>query len=111
MAGEGGARRFSDSLEGRRVEAGPSELCALCAASGVNTLSEKYHDVQLEYCTFHYWLIHGGRGEDGYSLRDYTIASEKGGFRTSLPSLPDCERMLREEDGESTPEAVALPHI
>ena len=72
-------------------------FCALCAASGVTTLAERYKGTQLMYCTFHYWLIRGRVGPGGYSLEDY-VKSSKLTFTISLPSKTDCDGMQKEYD-------------
>ena len=78
------------------------KFCALCAAAGVKTPSEQYRNIELDYCTFHYWLIHGryGSGRE-YSLEEYVNASRKFAFRISLPSQADRTRMQDEHRGVS----------
>ena len=78
-------------------EASQTQFCTICAASGVATPAERYKGTPLKYCTFHYWLIRGRVGPDGYSLEDY-VQSSKVTFTTSLPSKADCERMQRAFD-------------
>ena len=83
-------------------------FCSLCAVSGVVTPSEWYHATQLEYCTFHYWLMRGRVGNHGYSLEDYANASKRFSFRVSLPSRADCEGMQKEDDGKRSKPAIEL---
>ncbi len=79
-------------------EKGKTRFCSLCGASGVITPAERYRSLQLRYCTFHYWLVHGRVGPEEYSLEDYVSASKNFAFVTSLPSTEDCERMQKEYD-------------
>ncbi len=81
-------------------------FCSLCAASGVVTPSEWYHATQLEYCTFHYWLMRGRVGSHACSLEDYANASKRFAFRVSLPSRADCEMMQKEDDGKHSKPAT-----
>ena len=87
-------------------------FCALCDAVGVKTPAEKYRNVALEYCTFHYWLIRGGSGSGySYTLEDYADASEKLAFKTSLPSPTDCYKMRRVQSDAAKSLQDAAPSV
>ena len=66
--------------------------CPTCLKSDVHTPVERYHDHQLELCTYHYWLIRGRIGGH-YTLEAYASASQHNSFRASLPSPDEIARM------------------
>jgi hypothetical protein len=58
-------------------------FCEECKALGLKTKAEKYRNITLKLCTFHYWLKKA-RGM-GFSLDDYVARSKKLRFTVSLP--------------------------
>jgi hypothetical protein len=74
------------------------KTCVLCSLAGVETPVETYRRTGLEYCTFHHWLVRKeSPGNGKYTLDEYAKSSERMGFRISLPSRDDRERMLGEK--------------
>jgi hypothetical protein len=73
------------------------EYCHGCLRHGARTPVEKYRDLPLECCTYHYWLTRG-RAEPGrFTLEAYVKSSESHAFTVSLP--PEKDRpMMRESD-------------
>jgi hypothetical protein len=62
--------------------------------SNIRTATEWHRNTQLDFCSYHYWLM-GGRDRGGviYSLETYVEASKLNAFRTSLPSLEEMAKM------------------
>ena len=71
------------------------KYCPACMEHGVKTPVEKYRNTDLNYCTYHYWLMGGkSRGRINMRLEDYAEASRRHFFVTSIPS-PEAVRKLR----------------
>jgi len=51
----------------------------------IQTVVECYRSTQLDFCTFHYYMMRGREGGH-YSLETYVEASKRHSFKTSLPS-------------------------
>lgn len=70
------------------------KYCPTCLKSNIHTAVEWYRNTQLDFCSYHYWLM---RGRDGsgvtYSLELYIEASKLHAFRTSLPLPEEMARM------------------
>lgn len=83
----------SEKLQGKRDD-GIGKYCPRCLESNVRTEVERYRNIQLELCSYHYWLM---RGRDGggvaYSLESYIQASKLHAFKTSLPLPEEMARM------------------
>jgi hypothetical protein len=78
----------------RVQSAEPVKYCPTCLKSNVHTKVEYYRITQLNFCTYHYWLMKGrDAGGATYSLDRYIKASELHAFKTSLP-LPDEMAMM-----------------
>ncbi len=69
----------------------PRKHCPSCKSHGVVTPVEIYRKRQLNYCTYHYWLMLAGPA--GTKLGDYVRGSESHAFVTSLPSAKDMRLM------------------
>jgi hypothetical protein len=66
----------------------------MCLKSNIQTAVEWYRDTQLNYCSYHYWLVRG-RNAGGviFSLDVYVESSKTHAFATSLPSAEEMARM------------------
>jgi len=61
---------------------------------GVKTPVEKHGKTNLNYCTYHYWLMRGkSAGRIDMTLEDYAEASRKHSFVTAIPSTDDIRRL------------------
>jgi len=70
------------------------KYCPTCLKSSIHTPVEWYRNVQLNFCSYHYWLMRGKNAGGGtYSLGSYIEASKLHRFRTSLPSPEEIARM------------------
>jgi hypothetical protein len=66
--------------------------------SKIHTVVECHGNAQLDFCTYHYYMM---RGKEGgyYSLESYVEASRLHSFRTSLPSRDEMALLrLKEKD-------------
>jgi hypothetical protein len=70
----------------------PAKYCSACLKFNIRTPAERYHDRQLELCTYHYWMIRGRIG-GSYTLKAYAEASRHNAIGTSLPSREEIARM------------------
>ncbi len=64
-------------------------LCPVCKSKGIKTPVERYRNISLTFCTYHYWLMKAG--PEGMKLEDYVKSSQANAFKTSLPSSQDIE--------------------
>jgi hypothetical protein len=69
-----------------------AKYCSTCLKFNIYTPVERYHDRQLELCTYHYWMIRGKVGGQ-YTLKTYAEASRHNAIGTSLPSPEEIARM------------------
>lgn len=90
-------------MDATRFGPAGTKYCALCAKAGLDTPSEWYRSSQLDYCTFHYWLIRGRVEPHGYPLEEYLAGSQRFAFRASLPSEADCRAMLMGQSAKAGP--------
>ena len=78
-------------MSSKQVEE-PVKYCPTCLKFNIHTAVERYHNRQLELCTYHYWLIRGRIGGH-YTLEAYAEASRHNSFKTSLPSADEIAMM------------------
>ena len=72
----------------------PVKYCPSCLKFNVRAGVEWHKNTQLNFCSYHYWLMRGRDAGGGtYSLEAYIEASKLHGFRTSLPSPEEMARM------------------
>ena len=69
------------------------KYCPACLKLKIHTLVECYRNTQLDFCTYHYYMMRGREGGH-YSLETYVEASKHHSFKASLPS-PDDMKLLR----------------
>jgi hypothetical protein len=70
------------------------KYCPACMEHGVKTSVERYRNADLNYCTYHYWLMGGkSRGRISMTLGDYAEASRRHFFVTSVPSPEDVRKL------------------
>jgi hypothetical protein len=74
----------------------PKKYCKACLIFKIHVEVERYHNMKLDYCTYHYYMMKGREGGQ-YSLESYAEASRLHSFKTSLPSAGEIALLRRAE--------------
>lgn len=74
------------------------KYCPACLKLKIRTPVECHRNTQLNFCTYHYYLMKGREGGH-YSLESYVEASRRHSFRTSLPSPDEIAPLRLAENG------------